>query len=433
MMKPRTHVLRGTLKYSLLGAALGTACTGSALDDNDKFARLEQENQMLKKRLEAIESKLKPSAPSSPAAAALAQPMSVGALSKITLSGFVQGSYFYDMSNPGTDPGAPATDTTPARSPRVNYSPGYLWNQSGNLSLNRFKVTLASPPVKRSGEEFSAAFRASLMFGNDANFLNTVPGGYGNVREGFLELNAPIGTGLNVKVGQLISLLNYESGDGGAANDNFSQGTQWWFTGSGPQTGVQLGYNLTEKVDVKVRLQNQIWGIGALDPDSDKMLLGSINYKPTADTWMSFLGFTGRQGASSHIYGGSFLGGTQLTPDFHIGTELDLWNYRAAADDTQAYSTGVWLSYNVTEKFKPALRVDYLSDASGAFTGGTSAPFFPIGGGRDVTGITLTLNYSPLPNLKIQPEIRFDHSDVPKDFGSKNDRVIVGLGMTYAF
>jgi len=422
MTKHRTHLLRGTLQCGLLGAALGTACSASAQDDSAKFARLEQENQLLKKRLEAIEAKLKPGTPSSPAAAALAQPMSVGANSKLTLSGFVQGSYFYDMSNPGTKPGG-----------GVNYSPGYLWNQSGNLSLNRFKVTLASPPVKRSGDEFSAAFRASLMFGNDANFLNTVPGGYGNVREGFLELNAPIGTGLNVKVGQLISLLNYESGDGGAANDNFSQGTQWWFTGSGPQTGVQLGYNLTEKVDVKVRLQNQIWGIGALDQDSDKLLLGSINYKPTADTWMSFLGFTGRQGASSHIYGGSFLGGTQLTTDFHIGTELDLWNYRAAATDTRAYSTGVWLSYNVTEKFKPALRVDYLSDASGAFTGGTSAPFFPIGGGRDVTGITLTLNYSPVPNLKIQPEIRFDHSDVPKDFGSKNDRIIVGLGMTYAF
>ncbi len=421
MIKPRTNRLRGSLHYGLLGVALGTACSASALDDSSKFAKLEQENQMLKKRLDAIESKLKPSQSSS-AAAALEQPLSVGALSKITLSGFVQGSYFYDMSNPGTKPGG-----------GVNYSPGYLWNQSGNLSLNRFKLTLASQPVKRSGDDFSAAFRTSLMFGNDANFLNTVSAGYGNVREGYIELNVPIGTGLNVKAGQLISLLNYESGDGGAANDNFSQGTQWWFTGSGPQTGVQLGYNLTEKVDVKVRLQNQIWGVGTLDPDQDKLLLSSINYKPTADTWISLLGFTGRQGASAHMYGGSILAGTSLTPDFHVGTELDLWNYRQNAKNSQAYSTGAWLSYKVTEKFKPALRLDYLSDSSGAFTGGNSAPFFPIAGGRDVTGITLTLNYSPLPNLKIQPEIRFDHSSVAKDFGSQSDRVIVGVGMTYAF
>lgn len=408
--------MRTLRSCGLLGIAFTTALEAFADDGGARLAKLEKENGLLKSRLESIEAALKAKGVSAPKAAASPAAYTVGSSMPITLSGFVQGSYFTDLSNPPTA-----------------YSPGYLWNQPGNASLNRFKVTLATPPVKRSGDEFSAAFRGSLMFGNDAQFLNTVPNGYGNVREGFIELNVPVGTGLNVRAGQLISLLNYESGDGGAANDNFSQGLQWWFTGSGPQTGLQLSYNVTEKVEVKARLQNQIWGVGALDPDDDKLFLGSVNFKPTADTWINFLGFTGRQGASAHMYGGSILAGSQLTSKFHAGTELDIWNYRSNATNSQAYSTGAWLSYQLTDSFKPALRVDYLSDGTGAFTSGNAMPFFPINSSRDVTGVTLTFNYTPLPNVKIQPEIRYDHSSVSRDFGSKQDRVILGAGMTYAF
>ena len=59
--------------------------------------------------------------------------------------------------------------------------------------------------------------------------------GFQNLREAYVEMNVPIGTGLNVKIGELISLLNYESGDGGAANANFSQGYQWFFTAMAPR------------------------------------------------------------------------------------------------------------------------------------------------------------------------------------------------------
>ncbi|MEK0445955.1 MAG: hypothetical protein RLZZ399_1276 [Verrucomicrobiota bacterium] len=405
--------MRSFRSCGLLGVALTTAVEAFAEDGGARIAKLEKENDLLKSRLESIEATLKSKGVPAPKAP---PSFTVAASSPISLSGFVQGSYFHDLSNPPT-----------------SYSPGYLWNEPGNASLNRFKVVLSTPPVKRSGDDFSAAFRGSLMFGNDAQFLNTVPNGYGNVREGFIELNVPVGTGLNVRAGQLISLLNYESGDGGAANDNFSQGLQWWFTGSGPQTGLQLSYNVTEKIEVKGRLQNQIWGVGALDPDDDKLFLGSVNFKPTSDTWINFLGFTGRQGAAAHMYGGSILAGSQLTPNFHAGTELDLWNLRSSAKNSQAYSTGLWLSYKVTDTFKPALRVDYLSDGTGAFTSGGGMPFFPINSSRDVTGVTLTFNYNPLPNVKIQPEIRYDHSSVGRDFGSTADRIIVGAGITYSF
>ena len=55
-----------------------------------------------------------------------------------------------------------------------------------------------------------------------------------------MELNIPIGTGLNVKAGEMISLLNYESGDGGAVNENFSQGYQWYTQAMAHRPAMQL-------------------------------------------------------------------------------------------------------------------------------------------------------------------------------------------------
>jgi hypothetical protein len=67
--------------------------------------------------------------------------------------------------------------------------------------------------------------------------------------------------------------LNFESGDGGAANPNFSQGNQWFFTGNGPSAGVQLGYALNEKVDFKARIQNGLY-TGAVDNNGFKNVYG---------------------------------------------------------------------------------------------------------------------------------------------------------------
>src|SRR6266487_484331 len=218
-----------SFRASAIGSALlvtgASAFAQAAAGDVVRVERLEKENAELRKRLDALESVVKKEglAPSS-----TASPKFVSTLSETTLSGFVTASYFHDTSDP---PGGT--------------SPGYLWNRrNDSFSLNKVKVTLASPPTARSGEEFGAAYRASLIFGQDAPIVNSGAStiGFDNLREAYVELNVPIGTGVNVKAGELISLLNYESGDGGAANDNFSQGYQWFFTGNGPAAGVQLGY-----------------------------------------------------------------------------------------------------------------------------------------------------------------------------------------------
>ena len=344
----------------------------------------------------------------------------VTALSDITISGFATASYFHDSSEP-----------------KGGISPGYLWNrQNDNFTLNKVKLTLASAPVERSGENFSAGFRASLIYGQDAPIVNSGSKitGFGDVREGYVEMNIPVGTGLNVKAGELISLLNYESGDGGAANNNFSQGFQWFYTGNGPSAGVQLGYNLTDKVDVKLRVDNGIYA-GPVDSNTSKNVMGAIGVKPTDKIWLSFIGFGGRESAGLTLWGASMLGGWQATEALNFGTELDYFNFHyESSGHAPVYSMGLWTAYDFTKQVGLALRAEFLSDSHGVdFVKGDPLGFQNTGG-QDLSSLALTLNYKPLPNLKIQPEVRYDHTSNATGFSNgKENRIIFGAGATYLF
>jgi hypothetical protein len=401
-------------------AAIHAQSTGSVTDE--KISQLEKQNQDLQKRLDALEALAKkegllPSG-SKP-------PKFVSAVSDITISGFVTASYFHDFSDPPN-----------------GVSPGYLWNRKNdNITLNKVKLTIASPPAERSGDKFDAAFRVSLIAGQDAPIVNSGSGitGFDWLREAYIELNIPIGTGLNVRAGELISLLNYESGDGGAVNANFSQGFQWFFTGNGPAAGVQLGYTLTDWLDVKVRVQNGLYA-GPVDNNSSKTVMGAIGIKPTDKIWLSLIGFGGREDSFvQSLWGGSLLGGWQVTPQLNLGTELDYFKFHndpttVPAGNSDVYSAGVWVSFDFTKQFGLALRTEFLSDnhgvdISGGALGFPNAP----GSGQDLTSVALTLNYKPWPNLKLQPEVRFDHTSHDNGFGTRANRVILGMGASYLF
>ena len=413
------------------GSAVAVAQTAPSLES------VEKENQELKTRLDTLEDLVKKEGlmPSGPAT------NSITALSQMTISGFVTASYMHDFSDP---PGGK--------------SPGYLWDQhNDNFTLNKIKLTFASPPAEFSGDKWDAGYRVSLIYGQDAQFVDTrgtptasggtpVASEYYPIREAYVDLNVPIGTGLNVKIGELISLLNYESGDGGAANNNLSQGYQWYFTGNPPATGVQLTYNLADWLDVKAREQNGMYA-GPVAFGQSKTTMFAVDIKPLKKLWFSLVGFGGRESAGfvQSLWGGSLLGGFQATEKLSFGTELDYFSFYnpqgvVPAGSSPVWSTGLWTAYDFTKKFGAALRAEFLSDKDGvdATSGGVGAPagfLNPPGTGQDLYSLAFTLSYRPVPSIKIQSELRYDHSscDTGTAFGTKNDRALLGAGVSYLF
>jgi hypothetical protein len=419
------------MKSNRLRTLIKTLCVSGTLlggpsillsQEASRLEKLEQENQDLRKRLDALEgmSRKEGILPSGNPAS-----MPVTALSAVNISGFVQASYFFNSNEPPDREGN-----------------GYLWNTRHNsFSLNKVKLTLASPPAERTGEKWDAGYRVSLIWGEDAPLVDTGLGvpGFGNIREAYAELNVPIGTGLNVKLGQLISLLNWESGDGGAANPNFSQGYQWFFTGNGPSTGLQLGYTVTDWLDLTVRVQNGLYA-GPVDSNNGKTLLGSIGLKPTKNLWVNLLGFGGDETSTLTVKGGSVLAGYDVTTQFHTGFEFDYFNFDSSSGPSaNLWSVGGWAWYDFTPKTGIALRAEYLDDADG---GGIKGVAFPGRPGSAITSpdangkvesVALTFNWRPVPRIKIQPEVRYDHTSYTGGFDGKKDRVVFGVGASYLF
>ena len=426
-----------------LSAVVASIMAGGLAAQAQDTSKLEQENQELRKRLDDMEALLEKEGLKPSGTMGTAQP--VKALTDVTISGFVTSSYFYDLA-----------------SPRDNHPTGYLWNTSMNsFEVNKIKLTLASPGVDK--DKWSAAYRASFIWGADAPFVDTGStdtAGFSWLREAYVELNVPIGTGLDIRAGQLISLLNYESGDGGAANGNFSQGYQWWYTGNGPDAGVQLGYDFNDFIGIKVREQNGLYN-GAVSTGA-KTFLGGLYINPDKKTSIAILGFEGRQDSAyttpPFLDGGSVIASRKITENHNINVaiEADYFNFSHAyafvgSPDEKSHgdwwSLGAWLSADLVPKLGATVRVDYVTDPTGFGTeinspnpavintsAGSGFPAGVYGSGQNLMSATLTLDYMPAPQIKIQPEIRWNHSSYSGAFATANrDQFIIGMGATYMF
>jgi len=420
----RKNPLRAKNRLAATGACLGMiagaglSAHAQSTTESDQIAQLQKQNQALQQQLDTLEDVAKkqgllPSG-SDPA---------VSAMSSISISGFVQASYFYNTEHPASG----LSDT-------------YLWNTKDNsFSLNKFKLTIASPPV--ATDKWDAGFRASLMFGDDAPDLNS--GGmngtnsntsFNDLREAYVEVNVPVGTGLDIKAGELISLLNWESGDGGAANPNFSQGYQWWYTGNGPSAGVQASYNFTDKVGLTVRVDNGLFQ-GPVDNNQGKAFSGSLAFKPNDKLWFDLIGWYDAEPAATDVSGISSIGGYQFTKKLGSGYEADYFNFSSPGNTSDLWSLGGWLWYDFTDKVGLAFRADYVDNPEGVL-----GPAVRPGAGittTDMSGhlgsLTLTLNLKPTPNIKIQPEIRYDYTSYAGGLNGKKEQFILGCGASYLF
>jgi hypothetical protein len=421
----------------ILATVAGSGFAAHAQSD-PAVDKLTKENQQLRQRLDALEDAMKKEGVM---ASGESSKSPITAMSSTTLSGFVTASYFYDVAS--------SKDSHPT---------GYLWNTGMNqFTLNKVKVTLASPPPDK--DKWDASYRVSLMYGEDANITDPHSNiaGYAPIREAFVDFNIPIGTGLDVKAGELISLLNYESGDGGAVNANFSQGYQWYYTGNPPGGAVQLSYDFNDMIGLKARIQNGLYAgeIGT----SSKTFLGGLYITPDKKTSLAFLGFAGHQDATaSDLSGGSFIGSRQLMESHNLtfATEFDWFHYTSfnpanvsgtdlghSAGDFG--SLGGWLTADICPRVTAALRGEIIRDPTGYGTvwnspspeGGYGSAFanslYTSGVGQSLTSATFTLDIKPAPALKLQPEVRWNHSTTEGAFSGKKDQLIVGMGASYLF
>lgn len=355
------------------------------------------------------------------------------ALSATTLSGYVDTSAHW---NPGTGNANPAP---------------YAFNAGKQDGFNLNSVVLQIQKPISEGD-WSAGYTAELMFGPDAPGVTGAGGEF--VREAHVDLNVPIGNGLQFQVGRFGNIIGYESTTS-YLNPNYTHSYAWSIQPT-EHTGILALYKFNDLLSAQFGVANEVT-TGPINErnltESKKAIVSLLTF--TAPTnWGALSGSTlyagvdhgpgaGQAEDRTHLY----LGATINTPitGLTVGAEYDsIWHTDVLGADTGYGMNAVgYVVYKLTEKATIAARAEY---ARGAYLGALAdANNGSVGNPlRKVAAFTGTFQYDLWKNVVSRLEIRWDHTlDDSDAFGgrgglgssapTKGNEVTIAANVIYKF
>jgi len=165
------------------------------------------------------------------------------ALSSTTISGYVSTSMEW---NPGTGNANP---------------PGFAFNtrnKQDGFNLDVVRLTIERPLDEA---QWAAGYKVDLIFGPDANALATTSAFGGNtsdfgIKQAYVALRAPVGNGLDFKIGVWDTIIGYETFDSGS-NPNYTRSYGYSIEPT-THTGVLASYQVSPVVGLSAGIANSI-------------------------------------------------------------------------------------------------------------------------------------------------------------------------------
>ncbi len=374
------------------------------------------------------------------------------ALSATTISGYVSTSALFDVT--GTKGGV----VLPGRS--FDQGNG-AYNKIDQINLDVVKLTIEKAP---SETEWSAGYKADLLFGPDANLLATTSRfGYNTsdfaVKQAYVALRAPVGNGLTAKVGVFDTVIGYEVFEAGN-NPNYSRSYAYAIEPT-QHTGVLLTYQATEAFAINAGVANaynsRINAPGG-EPGSTKDF--------GIQTYMGSLSLTAPESFGSlkgaTLYAG-IVHGLSSVPDaldgdprtsIYGGLTVPLpvtglaagvaYDYRfteryrgLAVENAPEYATAMagYLTYEVAKQVKLNVRGEYATGSAGTWgaktvAGRSNEEFFALTG---------TIDINLWDHALTRLEVRWDQ-DLTEGGGAfgngghpKDEAIIAGVNVIYKF
>ncbi len=377
----------------------------------------------------------------------------------IVLSGYVDVSYTYQFASSG-ELGGGFAPLIPANSEADLRK---FDTDNNDFNIHAFKLALEKGLGDKN--EYSAGFRADLLFGEDAQTLNnglTDPFtdllGGAFLEQAYVQFRVPVGNGLDFKFGKFVTPMGYEVLEG-PANLNFSRGLL--FTNALPltHTGVMASYRINDMVDVQAGLVNG-WNVSdsfAVDGEAfGKAFLARVNLTSKGgNANLANTIYYAPNGGSDSPVGIAVLGENETTfvwdmwgnwaPKFANDKLLLGFNtvfgmisdagIPTADNDEQWYGAALYAKYQFTPVFSLAGRLEYLhsSDSlqfgSGAPGSGTVLGAFQSP--SDVYSFTLTAGFNIWENLLTRVEYRYDQG--PTDMLDGGNQHQVAVNFVYSF
>jgi hypothetical protein len=335
------------------------------------------------------------------------------ALTSTTISGYVDASAHW---NPGT-----GNVNLPVYTPN-GVSGG---SKADGFNLDVVALTLNKPP----GEgDWGAGYNATLLFGPDAVGYNNSPGTSKSdfsLKDAYVELRAPVGNGLDFKLGTFTEILGYEVYETGN-NPNYTRSYGYEIEPTA-LTGMLLTYQFSPLITAQAGIADT-WSAG-IDSRSNppkaesfKTYLGGVTL--TAPDSFGFLAGSTLSGGVINGYDAVttgaiktsfYAGGTFKTPIKSLSVGL-AYDYCALGNNTTTdpatgdlvpHSSGyqnagaAYLVWQATEKLSFNTRVEYFSQSD--YLAGSGMP-------PKAFALTETIQYSLWKNVISRLEVRWDHS-----------------------
>ncbi len=330
------------------------------------------------------------------------------------LYGYVDASYTQNFNNPKNS-GANANHLRIFDGDSNSFRPNMaqlVFEKEGKIGTNAYD---------------QAGFRIKLDAGEDAQFTGGRTGDDFDVQEMYVQYVAPVGNGLDIRIGRMNTLVGYEVIES-PLNLNFSRS---WLFGLGQPfttTGVRLTYPVNESLVVSIGAINSFTGLTA-DNNSAKSVEWLVSYKPLEQVGLNVYGIFGREssntqpGAGKRVLVGSYVT-FQATEQLGFVVE----GYYANQENGSGISSGQnarWNGvagygiYDFTDQWGLRVRGEIWEDAGGdqsclgtAGSGGNAnvcTVAAPIA--QTLWETTLTLQYKPVPSLITRLEFRYDKSN----------------------
>ena len=338
------------------------------------------------------------------------------ALSATTLSGYVDTSAQWNI------------DTGNANTPNYAFSQG----KADGFNLNVVKLTLEKPVDP--AEAWSAGYKVDLLFGPDANLLPTQSTGIGadfGVKQAYVVLHAPVGNGLDMKLGVFDTIIGYEVFES-INNPNFTRSYGYTMEPT-THTGFHVAYTFTDFFSAAVCVADTFGSkinerAFPQKAESYKTYMGMLTFTAPKE-----LGFLAGSTLSASIINGfnsasAPTGGAADQTSFYVGATLNTpvsglkvgacYDYAGVSKqpltDNEASWTdaaGVYVYFQATEKLSLYGRGEYAWAE-------TSTPFLA----RKVFETTFTVQYDLWKNVLSRLEFRWDHAaDGSTPYGGVQD------------
>jgi hypothetical protein len=318
-----------------------------------------------------------------------------------------------------------------------------------NLEFFEFRI---EKPLDEG--QWSAGYKAEMWFGQDANAL---PGSLSEgvaVKQAYVALRAPIGNGLDFKIGQFDPIIGYEVASS-YANPNFSRAMGFWIEPYS-HTGALASYQVTEWLGVVGGIADTAFGVmNTKQPWSWAPGQQATTGNPKGDGILTYMGALSLKApeswgwlAGSSLYGGIVDGGMSNASDsvnYYVGLSMPTpikevtvgaaWDYIA-----DGYGEGSWgnviagyISWQITEKLKATSRIEYAESNTQIWITPVDDPSYQ-GGEEQIFAVTATLDYALWANVVSRIEMIWDHDlNGNEAFNQSNNAILLVAEIAYKF